>query len=116
YSLFRIMVGDIDFPSILHAHPVLGPIFFVTFVFFVFFVLLNMFLAIVDESYKATKAELIQQKNDITLGHILKKKAKDLAKRVQKKRSKSIVRILREYGLMGIEKLSYEDYRKVLKR
>lgn len=67
------MVGDIDFPSILKAHPVLGPIFFVTFVFFVFFVLLNMFLAIIDESYKTTKAELIQQKNDVTLGHILKK-------------------------------------------
>ncbi|CAH8623692.1 unnamed protein product [Schistosoma rodhaini] len=115
YSLFRIMVGDIDFPSILKAHPVLGPIFFVTFVFFVFFVLLNMFLAIIDESYKTTKAELIQQKNDVTLGHILKKKAKDLAKRVQKKRSKSIVRILREYGLMGKEKLPYEDYRKALK-
>ncbi|VDP98872.1 unnamed protein product [Trichobilharzia regenti] len=73
YSLFRIMVGDIDFPSILQAHPVLGPIFFVTFIFFVFFVLLNMFLAIVDESYRATKAELIKQKNDLTLGHILKK-------------------------------------------
>ncbi|RTG82257.1 uncharacterized protein DC041_0002670 [Schistosoma bovis] len=115
YSLFRIMVGDIDFPSILKAHPVLGPIFFVTFVFFVFFVLLNMFLAIIDESYKTTKAELIQQKNDVTLGHILKKKAKDLAKRVQKKRSKSIVRILREYGLMGKEKLPYEDYRQALK-
>ncbi|CAH8864327.1 unnamed protein product [Trichobilharzia szidati] len=115
YSLFRIMVGDIDFPSILQAHPVLGPLFFVTFIFFVFFVLLNMFLAIVDESYKATKAELIKQKNDLTLGHILKKKAKDVVKRVQKKRSKSIVRILRESGLMGLEMLPYEYYRVALK-
>ncbi|TNN12884.1 Polycystic kidney disease 2-like 1 protein isoform 2 [Schistosoma japonicum] len=115
YSLLRIMLGDISFPSILKSHPVLGPVFFVTFVFFVFFVLLNMFLAIVDESYKATKAELIKQKNDLTLYHILKKKTKDLAKRVQKKRSKSIIRILRECGLMGLEKLPYEYYRKALK-
>ncbi|CAH8290178.1 unnamed protein product [Heterobilharzia americana] len=115
YSLFRIMVGDIDFPSILEAHYVLGPIFFITFIFFVFFVLLNMFLAIVDESYRTTKAELIKQKNALTLGHILKKKAKDIAKRVQKKRSKSIVRILRECGLMGREMLPYEYFREALK-
>ncbi|KAK4468709.1 hypothetical protein MN116_007889 [Schistosoma mekongi] len=72
-------------------------------------------IMLVDESYKATKAELIKQKNDLTLYHILKKKTKDLARRVQQKRSKSIIRILRECGLMGLEKLPYEYYRKALK-
>ncbi|CAF4656456.1 unnamed protein product [Rotaria sp. Silwood1] len=51
FTLFRIILGDFDFNAILSAHRILGPIFFLTYVFFVFFVLLNMFLAIINDTY-----------------------------------------------------------------
>ena len=37
------------------ANRVLGPIFFLSYVFFVFFVLLNMFLAIINDTYSEVK-------------------------------------------------------------
>lgn len=73
YTLFRIILGDFDFESLEAANRLLGPIFFLTYVFFVFFVLLNMFIAIINDSYGEIKAELASQKSDIELGMYLKK-------------------------------------------
>ena len=42
----------------------MGPIFFLAYVFFVFFVLLNMFLAIINDTYSEVKEEIAAQKND----------------------------------------------------
>ncbi|KFP76048.1 Polycystic kidney disease 2-like 2 protein, partial [Apaloderma vittatum] len=57
FTQFRIILGDFDFEAIEEANRILGPIYFITFVFFVFFILLNMFLAILNDSYSAVKAE-----------------------------------------------------------
>ncbi|NXY86335.1 PK2L2 protein, partial [Alcedo cyanopectus] len=57
FTQFRIVLGDFNFEAIEAADRVLGPIYFVTFVFFVFFILLNMFLAIINDTYSAVKAE-----------------------------------------------------------
>lgn len=73
YTLFRIILGDFDFESLEAANRVLGPIFFLSYVFFVFFVLLNMFIAIINDTYGEIKAELANQKSDIELGSYLKK-------------------------------------------
>uniref|UniRef100_A0A1I8FHI7 PKD_channel domain-containing protein n=1 Tax=Macrostomum lignano TaxID=282301 RepID=A0A1I8FHI7_9PLAT len=51
FTLFRIILGDFDFHELENAHRVLGPIFFLLYVFFVFFVLINMFLAIINDTY-----------------------------------------------------------------
>ena len=40
------------------AHPVFGPAFFIFFIFVVFFILLNMFLAIINDTYSEVKAEM----------------------------------------------------------
>src|SRR5690606_10344932 len=67
FTLFRIVLGDFDFEAIETANRVLGPIFFLTYVFFVFFVLLNMFIAIINDTYGEIKAELEGKKSDIEL-------------------------------------------------
>ncbi|NWX23097.1 PK2L2 protein, partial [Aegotheles bennettii] len=57
FTQFRIVLGDFDFETIEAANRILGPIYFITFVFFVFFVLLNMFLAIINDTYSEVKAD-----------------------------------------------------------
>ncbi|KAH0629802.1 hypothetical protein JD844_012189 [Phrynosoma platyrhinos] len=57
FTQFRIVLGDFNFASIENANRILGPIYFITFVFFVFFVLLNMFLAIINDTYSEVKAD-----------------------------------------------------------
>ena len=73
FTLFRIILGDFDFEAIETANRVLGPIFFLTYVFFVFFVLLNMFIAIINDTYGEIKSELAGQKSEIELGAFFKK-------------------------------------------
>ncbi|XP_019390278.1 PREDICTED: polycystic kidney disease 2-like 2 protein [Crocodylus porosus] len=57
FTQFRIVLGDFNFAVIEEANRILGPIYFITFVFFVFFVLLNMFLAIINDTYTEVKAD-----------------------------------------------------------
>ncbi|GMT25065.1 hypothetical protein PFISCL1PPCAC_16362, partial [Pristionchus fissidentatus] len=64
FALLRTILGDFDFHALERANRVLGPIFFITYVFFVFFVLLNMFLAIINDTYVEVKAELARQPDD----------------------------------------------------
>ena len=66
-------MGDFDFEALEAANRVLGPIFFITYVFFVFFVLLNMFIAIINETYGEIKAEIANEKSDIELAKFFKK-------------------------------------------
>ncbi|KHJ98467.1 transporter, cation channel family protein [Oesophagostomum dentatum] len=51
FALLRTILGDFNFGALERTNRILGPIFFITYVFFVFFVLLNMFLAIINDSY-----------------------------------------------------------------
>ncbi|NXN66707.1 PK2L2 protein, partial [Himantopus himantopus] len=57
FTQFRIVLGDFNFEAIEAANRILGPIYFITFVFFVFFILLNMFLAIINDTYSEVKAD-----------------------------------------------------------
>lgn len=63
FALLRTILGDFNFGALERTNRVLGPIFFITYVFFVFFVLLNMFLAIINDSYVEVKAELARQQD-----------------------------------------------------
>jgi len=73
YTLFRIILGDFDFHALEKANRVLGPIFFISYVFFVFFVLLNMFLAIINDTYSEVKAEIAQQKSEFEITDYIKR-------------------------------------------
>lgn len=58
YTLFRVILGDFDFHALESSNRILGPIYFITYVFVVFFILLNMFIAIISDTYSEVKAEL----------------------------------------------------------
>ncbi|KAK6749762.1 hypothetical protein RB195_002020 [Necator americanus] len=63
FALLRTILGDFNFNALERTNRILGPVFFITYVFFVFFVLLNMFLAIINDSYVEVKAELARQQD-----------------------------------------------------
>lgn len=54
-TLLRTVLGDFDYLAIEKANRLLGPIYFVAYIFLVFFVLLNMFLAIINDTYAEVK-------------------------------------------------------------
>ena len=72
FTLFRIILGDFNFHALQEANSILGPAYFILYVFFVFFILLNMFLAIINDTYSEVKAELAGQPNDIDVAGFFK--------------------------------------------
>lgn len=48
------------------------------FVFFVFFVLINMFLAIINDTYSEVKSDMANQKNEFEIADYFKKVRTDL--------------------------------------
>ncbi|OAF70046.1 Polycystin-2 [Intoshia linei] len=58
YTLFRIILGDFNFQQLQQADEYLGPAYFILYIFFVFFVLINMFLAIINDSYTDVKGNI----------------------------------------------------------
>ncbi|XP_035036957.2 polycystin-2 isoform X1 [Hippoglossus stenolepis] len=73
FTQFRIILGDFEFSEIEEANPVLGPIYFTTFIFFIFFILMNMFLAIINDSYSEVKADMSQQRSEMEMTDLIKK-------------------------------------------
>ncbi|XP_037791785.1 polycystin-2-like [Penaeus monodon] len=73
FTLLRTILGDFNFHEIEDANRVLGPIFFLCYVFFVFFVLLNMFLAIINDTYSEVKAEIANQRNEFEIADYFKR-------------------------------------------
>lgn len=62
YTLVRSLLGDFDFNAMYRATPV-GPWFFIFYIFSCFFILLNMFLAIINDTYSEVKAETMAAKS-----------------------------------------------------
>ncbi|KAL7889436.1 hypothetical protein AOLI_G00016940 [Acnodon oligacanthus] len=73
FTQFRIILGDFDFSEIEQTNRVLGPIYFTTFVFFMFMILLNMFLAIINDTYSEVKADMAQQRSEMEIADLIKK-------------------------------------------
>uniref|UniRef100_UPI00398EA1B4 polycystin-2 n=1 Tax=Pristiophorus japonicus TaxID=55135 RepID=UPI00398EA1B4 len=113
FTQFRIILGDFDFTKIEEANRILGPIYFATFVFFIFFILLNMFLAIINDTYSEVKADLAQQKSDMELTDLIKKGCnKAMVKlRLRKTTVDDITESLRQAG----GKLNFEELRQDLR-
>ncbi|GFN78424.1 polycystin-2, partial [Plakobranchus ocellatus] len=72
FTLFRIVLGDFDFHQLEQANRILGPIFFMLFVFFVFFVLINMFLAIINDTYSEVKSDMAKQTDVFIMADYIK--------------------------------------------
>ncbi|KAJ8962227.1 hypothetical protein NQ318_018199 [Aromia moschata] len=58
FALLRTILGDFNYAEIEQANRILAPIYFLAYIFLVFFVLLNMFLAIINDSYADVKTEI----------------------------------------------------------
>ncbi|XP_036916716.1 polycystic kidney disease 2-like 2 protein [Sturnira hondurensis] len=87
FAQFRIVLGDFNFAGIQQASPVLGPIYFITFIFFVFFILLNMFLAIITYTYSEVKADYsIGRRPDFELGKMIKKSYNNVLEKLKLKK------------------------------
>ncbi|XP_016864834.1 polycystin-2-like protein 2 isoform X4 [Homo sapiens] len=88
FAQFRIVLGDFNFAGIQQANPILGPIYFITFIFFVFFVLLNMFLAIINDTYSEVKADYsIGRRLDFELGKMIKQSYKNVLEKFRLKKA-----------------------------
>ncbi|XP_048220598.1 polycystin-2 isoform X1 [Perognathus longimembris pacificus] len=113
FTQFRIILGDVNFAEIEEANRVLGPLYFTTFVFFMFFILLNMFLAIINDTYSEVKSDLAQQKTEMELSDLIRKGYhKALVKLKLKKNSvDDISECLRQGG----GKLNFDELRQDLK-
>ncbi|XP_010767621.1 polycystin-2-like, partial [Notothenia coriiceps] len=73
FTQFRIILRDFEFSEIEESNPVLGPIYFTTFVFFIVFILMNMFLAIINDTYSEVKADMSQQRSEMEMTDLIKK-------------------------------------------
>ncbi|KAK1345749.1 hypothetical protein QTO34_008213 [Cnephaeus nilssonii] len=113
FTQFRIILGDINFAEIEEANRILGPLYFTTFVFFMFFILLNMFLAIINDTYSEVKSDLAQQKAEMELSDLIRKGYhKALVKlRLRRNTVDDISESLRQGG----GKLNFDELRQDLK-
>ncbi|XP_047459185.1 polycystic kidney disease 2-like 1 protein [Mugil cephalus] len=113
FTQFRIILGDFDYDAIDRANRVLGPIYFVTYVFFVFFVLLNMFLAIINDTYSEVKEELSSQKDELQITDIIKQSyLKTFMKlKLKKEKISDVQKALRS----GSGEIEFKDFRETLK-
>lgn len=117
FTLFRIILGDFDFHALEAANRILGPIFFITYVFFVFFVLLNMFLAIINDTYAEVKSNIATQKSEFEIGDYFKKGYQKMLDKLSFKREKilDIQKALKSADVNQDNKLDFEEWRANLK-
>ncbi|UJR20747.1 hypothetical protein I4U23_023865 [Adineta vaga] len=117
YTLFLVILGSFDFPALQQAHRVLGPIFFLTYVFFVFFVLLNMFLAIINDTYMEVKADLKNRKSQFALGDFVKQGYAKMRQRLTIKRDRlaDIRKALSVADVNCDKVLDFEEWRTEMK-
>ncbi|KAM8842582.1 polycystin-2 [Synchiropus picturatus] len=110
---FRIILGDFDFSEIESSNPVLGPIYFTTFVFFIFFILMNMFLAIINDTYSEVKADMSQQRSEMEMTDLIKKGCNKALRKLRLKKTAvdDISDSLRQAG----GKLNFDELRQDLK-
>ncbi|XP_037533787.1 polycystic kidney disease 2-like 1 protein [Nematolebias whitei] len=113
FTQFRIILGDFDYNAIDRANRVLGPIYFVTYVFFVFFVLLNMFLAIINDTYSEVKEELSSQKDELQITDIIKQSYMRTFTKLKLKKEK--ISDVQKALQSGSGEIEFKDFRETLK-
>ncbi|CAH8648471.1 unnamed protein product [Dicrocoelium dendriticum] len=116
YTLFRIILGDFDFGALERANSTFGPIYFIVYVFFVFFILINMFIAIINETYTGVKSDLQNQQNEFEVKDFFKNRMKNMLKRMKRKKSR-IERLQKAMELAhssGERRMSFDELRQHL--
>nr|QCO69757.1 polycystin-2 [Amphibalanus improvisus] len=117
FTLLRTILGDFNFHEIEAANRVLGPIFFLAYVFFVFFVLMNMFLAIINDTYSEVKNEISAQKNEFEIADYFKRGYNNMMGKLG--RRDKVIDIQNALKLAETDKdgeISFDEIRKNLKK
>ncbi|KAM9804248.1 polycystin-2-like protein 1 [Neosynchiropus ocellatus] len=114
FTQFRIILGDFDYDAIDRANRVLGPIYFVSYVFVVFFILLNMFLAIINDTYSEVKEELSSQKDELHFTDLIKQSYLKTFMKLKHKNDK--ISDVQKALHSGSGEIEFKDFRKTLKR
>ncbi|XP_054276446.1 uncharacterized protein LOC128995452 [Macrosteles quadrilineatus] len=70
FALLRTAVGDFDYQKIERVNHFLGPIYFFAYIFFIYFILVNMFLAIIIDTYSEVRANIRDQSKDLHISDI----------------------------------------------
>ncbi|XP_001370448.2 polycystin-2 [Monodelphis domestica] len=113
FTQFRIILGDFNFTELEEANRVLGPIYFTTFVFFMLFILLNMFLAIINDTYSEVKSDMAQQKTEMELSDLIRKGCQKAM--IKLKLKKNTVDDISESLQQSGGKLNFDELRQDLK-
>ncbi|CAB3409583.1 unnamed protein product [Caenorhabditis bovis] len=103
FALLRLILGDFNFAALENCNRFFGPAFFIAYVFFVFFILLNMFLAIINDSYVEVKAELARKKDGEGILDWFLNKIRGFGKKGKKPEKPE-------------DNLTYEEYKMILYR
>ena len=116
YTLFRVILGDFNYSEMQDANRYLGPIYFVTYVFIVLFVLLNMFLAIINDTYAEVKEDLAEQVDEFNINDYFKRGYAKMMKNLafKQKTIKDIETVINSDANKDKE-LDYEEWRTALK-
>ncbi|KAG8250081.1 polycystic kidney disease 2-like 1 protein isoform X1 [Homalodisca vitripennis] len=71
FALLRTAVGDFDYHKIENVNHFLGPVYFFAYIFFIYFILVNMFLAIIIDTYSEVRTSIRDQTKELHTGDIL---------------------------------------------
>ncbi|KAI3378974.1 hypothetical protein SNEBB_006980 [Seison nebaliae] len=117
FTLFRIILGDFDFYGLQSANRSLGPLFFILYVFFVYLILLNMFLAIINDTYSGVKEEIsVQDPNNDFADYFRSRYNKMLDKmNIKRDRIMDIQEALKSADVDSDANINYEEWRTDLK-
>ncbi|KAG5883446.1 hypothetical protein JTB14_028723 [Gonioctena quinquepunctata] len=83
FTLLRTILGDFDYEEIERANRILAPIYFLSYIFLVFFVLLNMFLAIINDTYADVKTEIAIAPDELQMTEFIYGKIKNMLRKMR---------------------------------
>lgn len=117
FTLFRTLLGDFDFVTLRTYFPITGPMYFFSFVFIGFFVLLNMFMAIINDSYTQVKEEMARSQPEFMLSDYLKLNYGKVVNKMNLRRNRilDIEEILKSDEVANSSDLDYSLWRKKLR-
>lgn len=114
FTLFKIILGDFDFNAMQSTNRVLGPIYFLSYVFCVFFFLMNMFLAIISDTYSEVKADLSVSDRRFPVSEYIDSLKSSVYKKMNcyPDDSETIASAIRNLDLKDDQEINWESFRR----